>query len=86
MRIEQPRIPIRDVLLYGLWPGFIKVMIYRLQGYRIGKGVSIGFGSVICAKRVEIGDHAHRRHARRPTAVEPCRRRRSTRTARSRGE
>jgi acetyltransferase-like isoleucine patch superfamily enzyme len=58
MRIEQPRIPIRDVLLYGLWPGFIKVMIYRLKGYRIGKGVSIGFGSVICAKRVEIGDHA----------------------------
>jgi acetyltransferase-like isoleucine patch superfamily enzyme len=55
---EQPRVPIRDVLLYGLWPGFIKVMIYRLKGYRIGKGVSIGFGSVICAERVEIGDHA----------------------------
>lgn len=57
MLIEKPRIPIRDVLLYGLWPGFIKVMIYRLKGYRIGKGVSIGFGSVICGERVEVGDH-----------------------------
>jgi acetyltransferase-like isoleucine patch superfamily enzyme len=57
MLIQQPRIPIQDVLLYGLWPGFIKVMIYRLKGYRIGKGVSIGFGSVICGERVEVGDH-----------------------------
>lgn len=57
MLIEQPRIPIRDILLYGLWPGFIKVMIYRLKGYRIGKGVSIGFGSVICGERVDVGDH-----------------------------
>jgi acetyltransferase-like isoleucine patch superfamily enzyme len=56
MLIDQPRVPIRDVILYGLLPGFIKVMIYRLKGYRIGKGVSIGFGSVICADRVEIGD------------------------------
>jgi acetyltransferase-like isoleucine patch superfamily enzyme len=57
MLIEQPRVPIREVLLFGLWPGFIKVMLYRLMGFRIGKGVSIGFGSVICAERVEIGDH-----------------------------
>jgi acetyltransferase-like isoleucine patch superfamily enzyme len=57
MLIEKPRIPIREVLLYGLWPGFLKILIYRLKGYRIGKGVSIGFGSVICAERVEVGDH-----------------------------
>lgn len=57
MLIEKPRIPIRDVLLYGLWPGFLKVLLYRLKGYRIGKGVSIGFGSVICGERVEVGDH-----------------------------
>jgi acetyltransferase-like isoleucine patch superfamily enzyme len=57
MLIEKPRIPIRQVLLYGLWPGFLKILIYRLKGYRIGKGVSIGFGSVICADRVEVGDH-----------------------------
>ena len=58
MLIEKPRIPIRSVLLYGLWPGFIKIFLYRLKGYQIGKGVSIGLGSVICGDRVEIGDHA----------------------------
>jgi acetyltransferase-like isoleucine patch superfamily enzyme len=57
MLIEKPRIPIRSVLLYGLWPGFIKIFFYRLKGYRIGKGVSIGLGSVICGERVEVGDH-----------------------------
>jgi acetyltransferase-like isoleucine patch superfamily enzyme len=57
MLIEKPRIPIRSMLLYGLWPGFIKTFLYRLKGYRIGKGVSIGLGSVICGDRVEVGDH-----------------------------
>ena len=57
MLIEKPRIPFREVLLYGLWPGFIKILLYRLRGYRIGKGVSIGFGSVISGERVEVGEH-----------------------------
>lgn len=57
MLIEKPRIPVRSVLMYGLWPGFIKIFLYRLKGYRIGKGVSIGLGSVICGERVEVGDH-----------------------------
>src|SRR5580704_1131842 len=57
MLTEKPRIPIRSILLYGLWPGFIKIFLYRLKGYRIGKGVSIGLGSVISGDRVEIGDH-----------------------------
>ena len=57
MLTEKPRIPIRSILLYGLWPGFIKVRLYRLKGYRIGKGVSIGLGSVICGDHVEVGDH-----------------------------
>jgi acetyltransferase-like isoleucine patch superfamily enzyme len=57
MLIEKPRIPIRAVLLYGLWPGFIKILLYRLKGYKIGKGVSIGLGSVICGERVEVGDY-----------------------------
>lgn len=56
MLLDKPRIPLRSVLLHGLWPGFIKILIYRLKGYRIGKGVSIGFGSVICGRRVELGD------------------------------
>ena len=54
---EKPRIPVRDVLLFGLWPSCIKRWIYRLCGYRIGKNVSIGWGSVICGDRVSIGDH-----------------------------
>jgi acetyltransferase-like isoleucine patch superfamily enzyme len=53
---EQPRIPIRDMILFGLWPSILKCWLYRLKGYRIGKGVSIGFGSVICGDRVEVGD------------------------------
>ena len=57
MLIEKPRIPFREILLFGLWPGCIKNWLYRLKGYRIGKGVSIGFGSVICGDRVEVGDH-----------------------------
>lgn len=46
----------RDVLLFGLFPSFLKTGIYRLRGYKIGKRVSIGFGSVICADQVEVGD------------------------------
>lgn len=51
------RIPIREMLLIGIWPSAIKVLFYRLAGYRIGKGVRLGFGTVICGRQVEIGDH-----------------------------
>jgi hypothetical protein len=57
MLIEKPRIPFREILLYGWWPGFLKILLYRAKGYRIGKGVSIGFGAVICGERVEVGDY-----------------------------
>jgi acetyltransferase-like isoleucine patch superfamily enzyme len=57
MLLEKPRVPFFDILLYGLWPGFIKILLYRLKGYRIGKGVSMGFGSVICAEQAEVGDY-----------------------------
>ncbi|HWB54807.1 MAG TPA: hypothetical protein VG722_11465, partial [Tepidisphaeraceae bacterium] len=56
MLTEKPRIPFRDLVFYGLWPGFIKVFLYRLKGYKIAKGVSLGFGSVICGDQVEIGE------------------------------
>jgi hypothetical protein len=49
--------PVRDILLIGVLPGFLKKFIYRLKGYRIGKKVSIGFGSVICGEDVSIGDY-----------------------------
>jgi acetyltransferase-like isoleucine patch superfamily enzyme len=55
--IEKPRLPIREIALFGLWPRFMKIWLYRLRGYRIGKGVSIGFGSVLAADKVEVGDH-----------------------------
>lgn len=42
----------------GWLPGFLKKTIYRLKGYRIGKNVSIGFGSVIVGNDVSIGDYA----------------------------
>jgi len=56
MLLENPRIPLRDVFLFGLLPGILKIWVYRLRGYRIGKRVSIGFGSVICADQVDVGD------------------------------
>ncbi|MCK7480554.1 MAG: hypothetical protein M0C28_27485 [Candidatus Moduliflexus flocculans] len=42
----------------GWLPGFLKKAVYRLKGYRIGKKVSIGFGSVVIGDEVSIGDHA----------------------------
>ncbi len=45
------------MILIGVWPSVIKKLIYRLAGYRIGKGVQLGFGSVICGQQVEVGDY-----------------------------
>jgi acetyltransferase-like isoleucine patch superfamily enzyme len=59
MLIQKPRIPIKDVLLYGFLPCFLKKAVYRLKGYRIGRDVSIGFGSIICGKDVDIGDYCN---------------------------
>lgn len=56
MLTEKPRFPVREMVLFGLFPSFIKVWLYRLRGYRIGKRVRIGFGSVICADRVAVGN------------------------------
>jgi acetyltransferase-like isoleucine patch superfamily enzyme len=56
MLTDKPRIPLREMILYGFWPGFLKILLYRLKGYRIGKGVSIGLGSVICGEQVEVGE------------------------------
>ena len=55
MLIEKPRIPIKQVVLYGFFPSFLKIWIYRLRGYKIGRRVSIGFLSVIIARKVEVG-------------------------------
>jgi acetyltransferase-like isoleucine patch superfamily enzyme len=57
MLIRQDRFPIKDIVLFGFLPGFLKKFIYRLRGYRIGKKVSLGIGAVICGKDVSIGDY-----------------------------
>ena len=57
MLIKRTRLPIKEILLIGMLPGFLKKLVYRLKGYRIGKKVSIGFGSVVCGSRVVIGDY-----------------------------
>lgn len=56
MLTAKPRLPVREMLLIGIWPSFIKKIIYRLKGYRIGSGVHFGFGSVIIGREVEVGD------------------------------
>ena len=56
MLINRDRLPIRQIIFYGFLPSCIKILIYRLRGYSIGKNVSLGFGSVIQGKNVEVGD------------------------------
>ncbi len=58
MLIRGTRFPIRQMILIGWLPSFLKKAVYRLKGYRIGKKVSLGFGSVVVGNDVSIGDHA----------------------------
>lgn len=57
MIIKKSKIPINKVMTIGILPSFLKKMIYRIKGYKIGKKVSIGFGSVIIGRKVELQDH-----------------------------
>ena len=57
MLIPKSRLPIRDILAFGFLPNSIKKFMYRLKGYKLGKKVSLGFGSVICGEEVCIGDY-----------------------------
>jgi acetyltransferase-like isoleucine patch superfamily enzyme len=54
MLIKKSRIPIKQIILTGFLPSFIKVFLYRLKGYKIGKNVSIGFGSIVIGESVQI--------------------------------
>lgn len=57
MLTAKPRFPVLEIALLGFLPSPLKRLAYRLlRGYRIGPGVSIGFGSVICGEDVEIGE------------------------------
>ncbi len=60
MRFNDARLPLGKILTIGVLPSPLKKMWYRLQGYRIGKGVSFGPGSVVeISGTCEIGDHTH---------------------------
>jgi len=44
--------------LTGWLPSVLKRAVYRLKGYKIGKKVHLGFGSVVIGDDVSIGDHS----------------------------
>ena len=56
MLIQKERIPVKQVLLIGFLPNFLKLFVYRLKGYKIGRGVRIGFGAIVCGERVTVGN------------------------------
>lgn len=58
MILKKSRVPILAILSIGLLPGPLKKLVYRLLGYRLGRRVRIGFGSVVCGDDVTIGDGA----------------------------
>lgn len=58
MLIKREKIPVRELITIGILPSGIKKFIYKLRGYKIGKNVSLGFGSVVIGKAVTIQDNA----------------------------
>lgn len=45
-------------MLMAFLPSPVRIAFYRLTGSKIGKRVKIGFGTVILAKYIEIGDYS----------------------------
>ena len=58
MLIKRKKIPVKEIILIGFLPSFLKKIIYRLKGYKIGKNVAFGIGSVIIGNNVTIGDNS----------------------------
>lgn len=58
MLLKEKRIPIKEILFVGLLPSFIKKLFYRIKGYKIEKGVKIGFGSIIIGRNIHIKKNA----------------------------
>ena len=57
MLLPKERLPIKSIILVGFLPNVLKKIFYRLKGYKVGKKVSLGLGSVIIGKDVRIGDY-----------------------------
>ena len=55
--LQKERIPVKQILLFGLMPSFLKIIIYKIRGFKIGSNVNIGYGSVIISKDVIIKDN-----------------------------
>jgi acetyltransferase-like isoleucine patch superfamily enzyme len=49
-------LPISKMITFGILPSRLKIWLYRRNGAKIGKGVSIGLGSIIVSPEIEIGD------------------------------
>ena len=50
-----------QALLLAIMPSWLKTRVYKLFGAKIGKNVSIGFGSFVLAnsfKQISIGDYS----------------------------
>lgn len=58
MLIKRTRIPVAHMLLVGMLPSFLKILIYKLKGYRIDRGVKLRLGSVVIGKEVTIGSNS----------------------------
>ena len=58
MLVKKKKIPFKYIILIGLLPSFLKKIIYRIKGYKIGKNVSFAIGSVNFGKNVKIGDNS----------------------------
>lgn len=58
MLTAKPRLPIRQMLCHGWLPSCLKRLLYRFWGYRVGRHVSFGFGSVVLGRDVTIGAHS----------------------------
>lgn len=57
MLIKNSSLSKKFKMLTGILPSFLKIIFYKVGGAKIGKGVRIGFGSVIIGEKIEIGDH-----------------------------
>lgn len=57
MLVPKARIPWRHLVLFGWMPSSLKKWAYRaLLGYKIGRRVTLSFGSVVIGDTVELGD------------------------------
>ncbi len=54
---KKPRLPIIQILLIGLLPSFLKVLFYRMRGYKINRNVKIGLGSIVISEDAIINEN-----------------------------